>query len=65
MKVFALALALCFSAASVQAATKTPVTKSHKAFKKNSKIKTRTHVKRANKAGHLKKLNRARAAKAN
>ncbi len=54
MKVVALALALCFAAVPVQAAAK------HKAnhASKHGKLKTKSHVKRANKASHLKSANR-------
>jgi hypothetical protein len=59
MKVLALALALGFTAAPVMAAAKTPVSKGHHAAK-HSKVKTKSHVKRANKASHLKSANRNR-----
>jgi len=55
MKVLALALALCFAAAPIQAA---PKTKAKHYSSKSSKMKARSHVKRANKASHLKRANR-------
>jgi hypothetical protein len=60
MKVLALALALIFAAVPAGAAVKN----SHKA-PRAAKVKTRSHVKRANKASHLKRLNRARAKRVN
>jgi hypothetical protein len=55
MKVLALALALCFAAVPVQAAVKNKVHHS-----KSAKVKTKSHVKRANKAGRLKRANKNR-----
>jgi hypothetical protein len=56
MKVVALALALCFAAVPVQAAAKQKA--NHVA--KHSKLKTKSHVKRANKTPRLKRANRNR-----
>jgi hypothetical protein len=59
MKVLAIALALCFAAAPVQAAAKKNNTKIHGA--KHAKGKSHSHVKHSTKASKLTKRNRSRA----
>ena len=60
MKVLAIALALCFGSASVEAAVTKPVTKIHRAAKPK-KFKAKSNAKRVVKASKIKKLNRSRA----